>query len=229
MPRRFAIADIHGCDRTFAALLEKIDLRSEDHLYLLGDYVDRGPRSAQVIQRILDLLDAGYRIQALRGNHEQFMVNALADRNKRPLWYRAGGRGTRASYVAPGNPKGKVLPRHREWLETLPYYILLPDYVLVHAGLNFRRRDPLKGRKAMLNARHYYHKINDEWLGRRLIVHGHTPTTRTVIERSVDPAVAIYPAIDIDAGCTHRRPGMGHLCALNLDDRSLTFVPNTDR
>ena len=53
--RRFAISDIHGCSMTFEALLSQIHLKKEDQLFLLGDYVNRGPDSAGVIDKILEL------------------------------------------------------------------------------------------------------------------------------------------------------------------------------
>ena len=231
MPRRLAISDIHGCLRTFEALLDRISYSTSDELYLLGDFVDRGPRSAQTLDLIIRLQSEGYRIHALRGNHDQYMIDAIlvGDKHSRNAWRSAGAKSTRQSYIVPGNPEGKIDPVHVFWLNNLPYYYLLEDYVLVHAGLNFRRNNPLKGKKAMLNRRNWYRHIDYDWLGDRKIVHGHTPLPRTQVEAQVHPRRRAYPVFDIDAGCFHTKPGMGHLCAMNLDERTLTFVPNLDR
>ena len=231
MPRRLAISDIHGCFRTFESLLDRISFGTTDELYLLGDFVDRGPRSAQVIDYILRLQDEGYRIHGLRGNHDQYMIDALlvGDKHARNTWRSAGASSTKKSYVTPENPEGRINPIHIYWLNELPYYYLLDDYVLVHAGLNFRRRNPLKGKSSMLNRRNWYRHIDYDWLGDRKIVHGHTPLTRIQVEAQCHPRRRAYPVFDIDAGCFHTKPGMGHLCAMNLDERTFTFVPNLDR
>jgi serine/threonine protein phosphatase 1 len=231
MPRRLAISDIHGCLRSFDSLLDRIQLAPSDTLYLLGDFVDRGPRSAGVLSRIIGLQQDGYTIHALRGNHDQYMLDALliGDRSSRNAWKSAGAASTKKSYLSPANPQGTIDPTHLAWLDALPYYYLLDDYVLVHAGLNFRRRNPLKGKRAMLNLRNWYRRIDYGWLGDRQIVHGHTPLTRTRIEAQVRPGKRLYPVFDIDAGCFHDKPGMGHLCAFDLDTHTFTFVANQDR
>ena len=74
---RYAIGDIHGGAKTFCALLEKIYLQREDRVYLLGDYVDRGPNSRGVLDIILKLKEAGFGIFALRGNHEDMLIRQL--------------------------------------------------------------------------------------------------------------------------------------------------------
>lgn len=231
MPRRLAISDIHGCLYSFEALLDRISLGTTDELYLLGDFVDRGPRSAQVLDYILKLQSDGYHVRGLRGNHDQYMIDALllGDKHSRNTWRSAGAASTKRSYVSAGNAEGRIDPAHIFWLNELPYYYLLEDYILVHAGLNFRRRNPLKGKKAMLNRRNWYRHIDYDWLGDRKIVHGHTPLTRTQVEAQTHPRRRAYPVFDIDAGCFHTKPGMGHLCALNLDERTFTFVANLDR
>jgi serine/threonine protein phosphatase 1 len=73
----YVIADIHGGSRTFKALLDRIDLRHADRLYLLGDYVDRGPDSQGVLYSICRLIESGFDIQALRGNHDDLLLRSV--------------------------------------------------------------------------------------------------------------------------------------------------------
>ncbi len=68
--RKLAIGDIHGCNKTFKALLDQINLSKDDELTLLGDYIDRGPDSKGVIDTIINLQSSGYQVRALRGNHD---------------------------------------------------------------------------------------------------------------------------------------------------------------
>ncbi|MCC6412552.1 MAG: metallophosphoesterase, partial [Saprospiraceae bacterium] len=64
--KKYAISDIHGCNKTFLALLENLDFSKADELYLLGDYVDRGPDSKGVFDTIFRLQSEGYKVQCLR-------------------------------------------------------------------------------------------------------------------------------------------------------------------
>ena len=75
--RRFAVPDIHGCNKTFQALLDRIQLTTNDQLFLLGDYIDRGPDSVGVLDTILRLKEEGYSVFPLRGNHEQMLIESI--------------------------------------------------------------------------------------------------------------------------------------------------------
>jgi serine/threonine protein phosphatase 1 len=74
--KKFAISDIHGCNRTFNEVLQKTGLNKDDQLFLLGDYIDRGPDSKGVIDTIFNLQNEGYQVHCLRGNHEQMLMDA---------------------------------------------------------------------------------------------------------------------------------------------------------
>ena len=75
--RRFAISDVHGCSKTFKALLKKIKLQKEDQLFLVGDMVNRGLQSDKVLNKILKLKKSAYQVFFIRGNHEQIILDAL--------------------------------------------------------------------------------------------------------------------------------------------------------
>ena len=76
MPKRWVIPDIHGCAKTVASLVnDLIKPRRFDELFFLGDYVDRGPDSKGVIDFIRELQKTKYNVTALKGNHEDFMVD----------------------------------------------------------------------------------------------------------------------------------------------------------
>src|SRR5690348_12378540 len=98
--RTLAIGDIHGCARTFRRLLEKVELDRADTLYLLGDLIDRGPDSKGVIEMILKLLEDGFDIRPIRGNHEELMLLAIRSGVFEDLldWLENGGGSTLMSY-----------------------------------------------------------------------------------------------------------------------------------
>jgi serine/threonine protein phosphatase 1 len=95
--RTLAIGDIHGCARALAALLAAVDPAPEDRIVALGDYVDRGPDSRGVLEMLLALHATG-RLVALRGNHEQMMLDARRGGEDFRLWLACGGARTLASY-----------------------------------------------------------------------------------------------------------------------------------
>src|SRR6476646_9765377 len=117
--RVLAIGDIHGCLKAFDDVLAWVAPTPEDKIVLLGDYVDRGPDSRGVIDRILELrrhLD----LICLRGNHEQMMVAAYrGGRPDKRMWLGVGGVQTLASYgVVPGSGTLDDVPReHWDFLE----------------------------------------------------------------------------------------------------------------
>jgi serine/threonine protein phosphatase 1 len=115
--RILAIGDIHGCSRALDLVLAAADPKPDDQIIALGDYVDRGPDSAGVLERIIALHNTG-RLTALRGNHEWMMLEARYGRPN--AWLMYGGRETLASYAASGQPCSlKHIPeRHWEFLET---------------------------------------------------------------------------------------------------------------
>jgi serine/threonine protein phosphatase 1 len=78
MNRLFAISDIHGCYRTFYDLvIRKINLKKSDRLILLGDYIDRGDQSKEVVDFIIDLKEKGFDLTMLKGNHEAMLLRVL--------------------------------------------------------------------------------------------------------------------------------------------------------
>src|SRR5262245_53817492 len=95
--RTLAIGDIHGCLEALEALLDVVAPMNDDRLITLGDYVDRGMESCQVLDRLIGLYEAG-RLIPLRGNHDEMMLHSRFDRGERRMWLRFGGCETLESY-----------------------------------------------------------------------------------------------------------------------------------
>ena len=220
--RRFAISDIHGHLQTLNALLSRLSLKPEDELYLLGDYIDRGPDSKGVVDRILDLQAEGYNIQCLRGNHEQLFLDAYHTQRsmETDLWMRNGGVETADSYDA--DAWSDFPKSHIRFFESLPHFIEIPGFILVHAGIDFRKSKPLQDENSLIWIRNWYPYIDREWLKGRIIVHGHTPERKMGIQLHAEQ-VETLPVINIDNGCFMNWEGYGHLCALDLDTLDLFF------
>lgn len=159
---------------------------------MLGDYVDRGPRSAQVLDHLLEPPPAGFRRVALRGNHEQVLLDFLASPRRGESWLDFGAEATLASYGAdPLVARRGALPaaaalealmpiEHREFLANLPTLLTVPGYAFVHAGLApgvplVRQNDAdlIWIREPFLSA--------DPLAEGLVVVHGHTPGRDPVV------------------------------------------------
>ena len=201
--RILAISDIHGHLNTFRNLLETIALTKEDQLYLLGDFVNKGPDSRGVLQLILDLQDQGYQIKGLRGNHDE-------------LWLREAQQGFML-----------LESEYASFLSSLPYYIDADPFLFVHAGFNFSLYDPLSDLQAMTVIRNWRDSVNHHWLNGRIIVHGHIRRHRELIRLDMEHR---GPVIDIDNGCfATKHLGQGSLCAVDLSNWQVWFEKNADR
>jgi serine/threonine protein phosphatase 1 len=114
----------------------------------------------------------------------------------------------------------EIPDQYLDWIERLPTFFLLPDFLLVHAGLNFKQAEPLQDYRSLLTIRGWYPDIDRDWLGGRVIVHGHTPTRYPSIRAQIANLDQI-PAVNIDNGAVYPDELLGGLCALNLDTMEL--------
>lgn len=220
---RYAIGDIHGGAKTFRALLEKIDLKREDRVYLLGDYVDRGPNSRGVLDIILKLKEAGFSIYPLRGNHEDMLISQF-DINAQsfPGYLKDYGAVTLRSF---GVTSPAELPdRYKDFLLSLPYLLEDGIFIFVHAGLDMNKENPITetALDTMLWGDGGF--ISNNEIAGRIIVSGHRIRNAGYIKASLD-----QPHIQIDNGAfSNQQPELGNLVALNLYSMELTFQPWLD-
>lgn len=135
MPSRTLVfGDIHGCLENFDALLEATAPTADDQLVFLGDYVDRGPKSAGVVTRILKLIQS-HKTTTLMGNHEQMMLAARTSCEKFSDWISNGGDQTLRSYGGIRARIDDVPPEHWRFLENnLSDYLETDTHIFVHAN-----------------------------------------------------------------------------------------------
>ncbi len=95
--RRFVIGDIHGCAKALRTLIETIAPQPDDELVFLGDYVDRGPDSRDVVDQVIELQQQ-CRVVALRGNHEIMLMGVAIGGLDDSVWLANGGKATVSSY-----------------------------------------------------------------------------------------------------------------------------------
>lgn len=221
MSRRFVIPDIHGCCRTFRKLVsEVIRLERTDELYLLGDLIDRGPDSKGVLDFILELREQGFSVKGVKGNHEEMCLKAGDGLQFLELWLVNGGMATLRSFAV--EYPDEIPMNYRDLLRSLPYYIKLYDFIIVHAALNFDISDPFADTEAMLWMRDC--SVDSSRIGGRRLVSGHTAVTRNQLIASL-----ASNRILLDNGCVFTgKPGLGSLTALDLDSMTVWYQDNID-
>jgi serine/threonine protein phosphatase 1 len=128
--RTIAIGDIHGCSKALRTLIDEIAPKPEDAIVFLGDYIDRGPDSRDVIQQLIDL-KSRCRVIALLGNHELMMLGVLDGTVPVDLWLHIGGRATVASY---GGTMDEIPEGHLEFLHDCRRFHEDSRSIFVHAG-----------------------------------------------------------------------------------------------
>ncbi len=237
MREHWVIPDIHGCAQTLKALIEDmIQPTKYDHLYFLGDYIDRGPASKDVIDYLMNLQKEEFNLHLLMGNHEEYVLKSYEEElnlksflgikqknKKKKEWLTFGGKETMQSFKITDL---KDFPmEYLDWMRNLEYYIELDDFILVHAGLNFRIDDPLEDKDAMLWVRDY--DINPSKINNKRIVHGHVPVNLEFIDISIRQNN--HKFIDLDNGCyMTERSGFGNLIALELNSMEYRVQYNID-
>lgn len=219
------IGDIHGCFDTFVALLKKIP--KEDIIVLAGDLIDRGPKSMQVVQYVMEHPE----ILCVKGNHEEMMYTDLDKTTEYPgTWEHNGGEQTLRNYE---DNSGKLdrdkIDKHIEWMKKLPLYLEFEDVknddgrhlVVSHASIiamwNHKEESNFKD-EVLWNR----DSVNTSQCLRNSIynVFGHTPQYMT-------PTITEYYA-NIDTGCVFNRTGYHNLTALRFPSLEIIQQTNID-
>lgn len=224
----YAVGDIHGRADLLARLLERLEQEPVGEtapvLIYLGDYVDRGPDSAAVLDLLMAARPKGFERRFLLGNHEAAMLGFLEEPERFRDWLRHGGMTTLVSYgVAPPRPnspaeaikdaaaslKARLPAQHLEFLSRLERSIVYGDYAFVHAGI-----DPDKAFTAQTDADLLW--IREKFLKSNraheyMIVHGHTPIDRPFHD---------HRRIGIDTGAY----ATGRLTAVKLHGEAVEFI-----
>jgi len=207
--RRIIIGDVHGHYDGLMILLEAIAPGSNDQVYFLGDLIDRGPQSAQVVDFVQR---SSY--HCLLGNHEQMLLDALTksvSSQMQQAWLYNGGYATVTSY------KEATIPQeHLEWMLRLPTHLDLGDIWLAHAGVDPRIELEKQTAEQLCWVRDEFHSMQQPYFPDKLIVVGHTITFTLP---GVTPGKLAQGEgwLDIDTSAYHRKSGW--LTGLDITNR----------
>ena len=171
--RLLALGDIHGCYRALTTLEEFVGFSDDDLIITLGDYVDRGPQSKEVIEWVIDRTDRG-QVIPLIGNHEIMMLGAMQGQFPMQHWLQFGGDQVIESYTPPGEePHPEQIPiSHLQFLDRrlLPYYETETE-IFVHATVDARRPLDLQSEHSLFWER--FETMEPHGSGKRVIC-GHS-------------------------------------------------------
>lgn len=195
----YVIGDIHGCYDKMVSLLDNIDAHAEIHcpqgytVVFLGDLIDRGPQSKEVVEHLMGFDKRGIKTVFLMGNHEEVFLDVLSgDARKLTAWFDFGGRDCLRSYGVDNlgeihmNPdsllyraQNKVPQAHIDFIQGFENYFVFGDYICVHAGL--RPGKPLE-QQSVRDMRWIRKSFLEHTKpGRYKIVHGHS-----IVESAAD-------------------------------------------
>lgn len=225
MSRKIFIGDVHGHYQGLKLLWKLLSPTAADHVYFVGDLIDRGPQSAQVVDFVRQ-----YGTGCVMGNHEQLLINAFNDGSVRSSclkgWLYSGGQSTLSSYRG----ETKVFLEHLNWMRSLPLFLDLDDVWLVHAGLNPHLPIEEQSDYEMCWIRETFHSTSRPYFDDKWIVTGHT-ITFTFDGINPGQIAAGKGWYDIDTGAYH--PSSGWLSGLDWSRRELyqvnVFSPSESR
>lgn len=208
----FAIGDIHGCYRELCELLDKLPLDKDSTLVFLGDYVDRGPNSKGVIDKILEI-KSRYNTVALMGNHESMMIDFFKDPSSASaaFFILNGGSSTLASYTN-GSNEYHIPDSHMIFLHNLQLHYETEKFFFVHAGVPEMSLKEMRDNEHMLDfiwIRKKFLESHFQW--EKTIVHGHSPVSQVEIKDN---------RIGLDTGCVYN----GSLSAMEVNSGEIYQV-----
>lgn len=171
--RTIIATDLHGCDQEFRELLEKVYFNpTRDRLILLGDLFDRGDESWEVFQHIKRLKKLlGERMILIRGNHDQLLLDTIANPDALRLWAFNGGLATVKSFRLHEDS----IESCREMLASAPLYFETEDYICVHAGLKSEHPEENDADTLLWDR-----EVTEGKYKGKLAIGGHTPMRRPV-------------------------------------------------
>lgn len=226
--RLYAIGDVHGrldcLQLMHAAIMAEIERdRPEDwRIIHLGDYVDRGPQSAQVLDFLAKATARDPRILALMGNHDEGFLHFLADPLDAQLFLDYGGFDTAASYGVTLNAGSRAalyeshrqllsaMPeRHLTFLRTLPHSVSYGDFFLCHAGVRPGIALADQNPHDLIWIRREF--LDNVGLFEKVVVHGHTPQSAPEVKPN---------RVNVDT----KAFDTGRLTALVVDGREKKFL-----
>lgn len=217
----YVMSDIHGNLFTLSKMLKKIEFSNKDRLIIIGDIIDRGKYSLELLAFAHDKEN----VELLMGNHEYMMTNFYKSKplKENDIWFINGGDTTFNQFEKSNSVSAKKKEELIQWVGTLPFKMTLEvnnrKFVLCHAN-------PLANTDTeMVWDRIFPEKHNLNFDKETVYITGHTPVNAYI---SKHEAVAKWyydkRVLDIDCGCAYIDDVNSQLCCIRLDDMKEFYV-----
>lgn len=215
----YVMADIHAQYDMFLDILSQIEFSAQDKLYVLGDLTDWGPDPLAVIRFLM----AQTNVQTVLGNHDKMLLDFLKQKlGAKERWLRNGGRAAMEALFRISISERDAIFR---WFSSLPLYLIIDNYILVHAGL---RRRPFRSLEELMAGQHADDLlfIRQEFFRHpavpgQVVIFGHTRTSQIVSGQNYCYPIWYDPIhkdkIGIDCGANSPQSG-GRLACLCIDN-----------
>ena len=222
----YVMSDIHGYYDRFMDVLDQINLQPDDHLYVLGDVIDRLPDGLDILQYLMKIPNA----TLILGNHEHMMLDSFEhpdSHEKRSRWFHNGGGITRDAFYALPLEEGDAI---LDYIRGLPVNIEITvngiNYLLVH-GAPLDTYDPYHSKYPSAGVHAIWHRLDrySRMPKGKTVIFGHTPT----IHYHQKLPMRIWYGdhmIGIDCGCATSE--YGRLACLRLDDMKEYYSSTSD-
>lgn len=205
----FVVGDVHGCFDKLTELLTYHKPETEQ-LVFIGDYIDRGPQSKQVLDLVMDKQAKG--AWCLKGNHEQLLERAVSNLSRPKfshvdyqLWLKNGGNKTVDSFDLGDwrthEDVHAALSEYKPFLTSLDYYKETEHLVFVHAGVDLIADDWRTETDEMLWVRDFFHSTPNHT--GKTVVFGHTPTMHLNKNGKHDVWVSNDNKVGLDGGAVY--------------------------
>ncbi len=200
----YVVGDIHGMYRPLAELIKKLPLSENDEMVFLGDYIDRGPASKEVVDFLISL-SKSYKTVFIKGNHEDMMLRCL-NKGDCLTWQFNGATATVRSFGSM-----ESIRKYGNFFESLKLYHEKGRFLMVHGGIRpgipFEKQDEFD---ILWIRDEFIYSVNP--LPGKVVVFGHTPLEKPLITSD---------KIGIDTGCVYG----GKLTAIRIEDLVIFQVP----
>jgi serine/threonine protein phosphatase 1 len=133
--RLIAIADVHGCAHALDSVLDEIQPTADDRIVFLGDVIDQGKESREVLDRILELRERTH-VTFIRGNHEEMILAARENEKALRYWENCGGAATLNSYRF-GGKLDEIPAEHWALIESSQDFLETDRFIFTHANYQF--------------------------------------------------------------------------------------------
>lgn len=236
----WVIGDIHGCFDEFQELLKNKNIKQDDTIILIGDIIDRGPKSYEMLKWAMENVTDTGKYQMIMGNHEDIFISEVKYHEKLlhsgysvdDIAYMKCKFHFNVDLIEHGYKELKDISYIVSWMENLPLYKDLnvngQRYIIAHAWAS----PNLKHTSRMTFL--WFREVSEDFYGvitytdeNSILIHGHTPTIffpRYDLPDETSGKVFINGnGINIDCGCAYRTR-TSNLAAIRLEDKKIIYL-----